>query len=78
VTATRYPTREAVLACVDGEWQTTHAIFRAWLGRDDNDLPRSVRDAMRRDVFYILDTLLVMRAVEKRQVSDVKCEWRRA
>jgi hypothetical protein len=54
VTATRYPTREAVLACVDGEWQTT------------------------RDVFDILDTWLVMRAGEKRQVSDVKCEWRRA
>jgi hypothetical protein len=77
MTETRYPTRETVLACVNDEWQTTHSIFRAWLGRDDHGLSRSVRDAMRREIFWLLDTLYVMHAVEKRQVSDVKAEWRR-
>jgi hypothetical protein len=77
VTVARHPTRESVLACVTDEYQTTHRIFRAWLGRDDHDLPRSVRDAMRRDIFYLLDTLFVLGLVEKRQVSETRAEWRR-
>jgi hypothetical protein len=77
VTVARYPTRESVLACVDSEWRTTHAVFTAWLGEDDSHLPRTRRDALRAETFYLLDELFVQRAVEKRQVDDRRAEWRR-
>jgi hypothetical protein len=72
------PDRESVLECVRPGWETTHRIFLRWLGEDGElGLDRFKRDSLRAELFYVLDGLYVMRAVEKRQVDENRAEWRR-
>lgn len=74
----RRPDRESVLECVGPEWETTQRIFLRWLGDDgERGIDRHTRDSLRAECFAWLDSLFVMRAIEKQQVEENRAEWRR-
>lgn len=76
--AVRSPTERDVLAHVTTEWQTTNAVFLAWLGDDaDRVLSRYGRDKLRAEVYLHLDRLFLKDLIECQRPNPDRAEWKR-